>query len=92
MVDGRGLTCRRSLPGSLALVVYLAGGLGPAGGALAVLWHDGHAARGACGCAEGAACCGAACCAPAPAASTDLPDCCGDLPAGLPRMRALREP
>ncbi|MBK8167553.1 MAG: hypothetical protein IPK64_16535 [bacterium] len=67
--------CR--LAGILALAVYLAGGLGPAGGALATLARDGHGARGACGCAEGDACCGAACCAPAATAPAALPDCCG---------------
>lgn len=79
-MDGRWRGRRRSLLGSLVLAVYLAGGLGPAGGALAALWHDGPGAQGACGCAEGAACCGAACCAPAPAAAdAGLPDCCRDV-------------
>lgn len=76
--------CRWRLLGALAVGVYLAGGLGPAGGALAALLRGAAApAPGACGCTEGAACCGAACCAPVGEAhaSAPLPDCC--LPPGV---------
>lgn len=75
---------RWRLLGVLAVGVYLAGGLGPAGGALASLLRGPAApAPGACGCTEGAACCGAACCAPVSEAhaSDPLPDCC--LPPGV---------
>jgi len=61
-----------------AILFYVCGALGSASGAVADLCRDGGApgARGACGCAEGASCCGAACCAPAP----QTPSCC--LPEG----------
>lgn len=60
---------RWRLVGALAVGVYLAGGLGPAGGALAAYLRSVEApVPGVCGCTEGAACCGAACCAPAGAA------------------------
>lgn len=60
---------------ALVACAYVAGGLGPAGSALATLLAGGRGqAPGACGCAEGEACCGAACCAPAAAAV--VPDCC----------------
>lgn len=84
---------RRGWLGGLALAAYMAGGLGPAGGALAAFLHEGRPARGACGCGEGATCCGAACCAPAAVtAAGGLPDCCADAsepePAGAPALVA----
>ena len=72
------------------MIAYLAGGLGPAGGALATLLHDGGAARGACGCTEGEACCGAACCAPAE--SAPLPPCCAEPGAVVGDASEVSEP